>query len=67
MKNDNNNGSKDLYYEDLIILEAKIEKAQEIAINLLNNLDFNFISRVTDLPIEEVQNLINYSGLKSRV
>ena len=58
MKNDNNNGSKDLYYEDLIILEAKIEQAKEIAINLLNNLDFNFISRVTDLPIEEVQNLI---------
>jgi len=58
MRNDTNNGSKDLYYEDLIILEAKIEKAQEIAIKLLNNLDFNFISKVTDLSIEEIQKLI---------
>ncbi len=58
MKNDTNNGSQDLYYEDLITLEAKIEKAQEIAINLLNNLDFNFISKVTDLAIEEIHKLI---------
>ena len=57
MKKNTNNGSQDIYYEDLVILEAKIEKAREIAIKLLDNLDFRFISQITDLPIEEIQEL----------
>lgn len=58
MSNDPTDTPKDLYYEDLITFEAKTEKAHEIAINLLNHLDANFISKMTDLPIEEIQSLI---------
>ncbi len=58
MSNEPTDRTENLYYEDLITFEAKTEKAQEIAINLLNNLDANFISKMTDLPIEEIQSLI---------
>jgi hypothetical protein len=57
MQNKINDGSEDLYYEDLVILEAKADKAREVAIKLLTNLDFGFISKITDLPIEEIQEL----------
>jgi hypothetical protein len=51
------NLSKDIYFEDLIILESRTEKAKEIAIKLLNNLNFKFISEINDLPIEEILEL----------
>jgi hypothetical protein len=57
MQNKINDGSEDLYYEDLVILEAKADKAREVAIKLLTNLDFGFISKITDLPIEEIREL----------
>ena len=57
MQNKINDGSEDLYYEDLVILEAKADKAREVAIKLLTNLDFGFIIKITDLPIEEIREL----------
>ena len=45
MNDEIDNELKHIYYEDLIILEAKIEKAREIAIKLLDNLDFRFIPK----------------------
>lgn len=57
MQNKINDGSEDLYYEDLVIIEAKADKAREVAIKLLTNLDFGFISKITDLPIEEIREL----------
>lgn len=47
----------DLYYEDLVVIEAKVETAREIALRLLENLDFNFISKITELSIDEIQGL----------
>ena len=61
MRDDINNEFKDIYYEDLVILEAKTEKAREIAIKLLDNLDFRFISQITDLPIEEIRELTKHT------
>ena len=61
MTDDINNKSKRIYYEDLIILEAKTERNREIAIKLLNNLDFKFISQITDLPIEEIRELTKHT------
>lgn len=50
-------------YEVLIILEARIEKAREIAINLLQaGLEVEFISKMTDLSIEEVEELPRFDG-----
>jgi hypothetical protein len=50
-------------YEVLIILEARIEKAREIAINLLQaGLEVEFISKMTDLSIEEIEELPRYEG-----
>ena len=53
--------SEHLYYESLIIIEAKIEKAREVAINLLANLDFKFISQITGLSIEEIRELTKHT------
>ena len=61
MNDEIDNELKHIYYEDLIILEAKIEKAREIAIKLLDNLDFRFISQITDLPIEEIRELTKHT------
>jgi hypothetical protein len=55
------NELKDMYYEDLIIIEAKTEKSREIAIKLLNNLNLKFISQITDLPIEEIRSLTKHA------
>ena len=42
-------------------LEQRIDKEIEIAIELLNAvLDIRFISRITDLSIEEIQELPRY-------
>lgn len=60
MTNNTNNRSKEIYFEDLIILESKIEKAKEIAIKLLNTLNCKFISDITDLPIEEILELTKH-------
>ena len=50
-------------YEVLIILEAKIEKAREIACNLLAaGLNVEFVSQMTGLSIEEVEELPNFDG-----
>lgn len=50
-------------YEDLIILEARIEKAREIAINLLQaGLTVEFVSKMTDLSIEEIEELPKFDG-----
>lgn len=57
MINNTKNLSKHIYFEDLIILKSRTEKAKEIAIKLLNNLNFKFISEITDLPIEEILEL----------
>ena len=64
MQNKINDGSEDLYYEDLVILEAKADKAREVAIKLLTTLDFGFISKITDLPIEEIQELTKKFQIK---
>lgn len=61
MINNTTNLSKDIYFEDLIILESRTEKAKEIAIKLLNNLNFKFISEITDLPIEEILELTKHN------
>ena len=61
MIDDIDNELKDMYYEDLIIIEAKTEKAREIAIKLLNNLNLKFISQITDLPIEEIRSLTKHA------
>lgn len=61
MINNTTNLSKDIYFEDLIILESRTEKAKEIAIKLLNNLNFKFISDITDLPIEEILELTKHN------
>lgn len=61
MTDDIPNLPEDIYYENLIALEAKIEKAKEIAIKLLKNLDFNFISQITGLSIEEIQELTKHN------
>ena len=57
MIDDINKNPSDLYYEDLIVIEAKVETAREIALRLLKNLDFNFISKITELSIDEIQGL----------
>jgi hypothetical protein len=50
-------------YEVLIILEAKIEKAREIAINLLNaGVSPEIISKCLGLSIEEIEELPRYDG-----
>ncbi len=57
MNDEIDNELKHIYYEDLIILEAKIEKAREVATKLLANLDIRFISQITDLSVEEIRKL----------
>lgn len=57
MINDIHKNPSDLYYEDLVVIEAKMETAREIALRLLQNLDCNFISKITDLSIDEIQEL----------
>lgn len=48
-------------YETLIILEAKIEKAREVAINLLlAGFNVEFVSNMVGLLIEEVEELPRY-------
>jgi len=50
-------------YEVLIILEAKIEKAREIAINLLKaGVSPEIISKCLGLSIEEIEELPRYEG-----
>ena len=45
-------------YEDLITLEARIEKAKEIAINLLlSGCNVEFVSAITGLSSEEISEL----------
>lgn len=52
-----------IMYEDLIILEARIEKAIEIAINLLQaGLEVEFVSSMTGLSVEEVEELPKFDG-----
>ncbi len=61
MNDEIDNELKHIYYEDLIILEAKIEKAREVATKLLANLDIRFISQITDLSVEEIRKLQKHS------
>ena len=50
-------------YEFLIVLEARIEKAREIAINLLQaGLEVEFVSQMTGLSSEEVEELPKFDG-----
>lgn len=50
-------------YEVLIILEARIEKAREIAINLLNaGVSPEIISKCVGLSPEEIEELPRYDG-----
>jgi 2-iminoacetate synthase ThiH len=57
MNDEIDNELKNIYYEDLIIIEAKTEKAKEVAIKLLTNLDIKFISQITGLSVEEILEL----------
>ena len=50
-------------YEVLIILEARIEKSIEIAINLLNaGVSPEIISKCVGLSLEEIEELPRYEG-----
>ena len=41
-----------------LVLEGRIDKMQEVAIELLNaGLSTHFISRITDLSVEEIEEL----------
>lgn len=41
-----------------LVLEGRIDKMQEVAVELLNaGLSTHFISRITDLSVEEIEEL----------